>query len=502
MDLAVMGPLTEYSLASREAFLAGDHTTVCAIRWTGFDDEERTVAYPEGITLADYADPAVPVRPARLRGERRHGQLVPGLRRSARFAAGAVVPGHPDRRGGVDRHGEPRRPLGAGLHRARRGLRRSRRTGVPGAARGRLGGLVEHLHRQLRLGRLRRHGRSRTPATTSPATSTHPTTRTSSSATRSAARPSSRPDDRPARRRVPGQPRPPVRHRLPHARHRRRRRGRAAGCLAALAGHRPGCRARARRIPLDDRHAPLPHRARLGARAPRGVRRARGCPSRSSPVAIGRRPATRGACRARRVALARRAAAARAALARRTCRLRAARGVRLPVPAGRGGARDLGGERPPARESRTAAPRPRARRGRVAARSTTGCSARSSPQHSPAISRHSRRCSPSDVQSVSDGGGVVSAARRIVGGRDKVAPLILGLAGEVRRGHHLGTGRGERRGRRCSASPTARRACCSRSMSRPTACAASSWCSTRTSWARSRRSRRLSHPEDLRSRSW
>jgi RNA polymerase sigma-70 factor (ECF subfamily) len=33
----------------------------------------------------------------------------------------------------------------------------------------------------------------------------------------------------------------------------------------------------------------------------------------------------------------------------------------------------------------------------------------------------------SDVQSVSDGGGVVSAARRVVGGREKVAPLILGL---------------------------------------------------------------------------
>ena len=32
-----------------------------------------------------------------------------------------------------------------------------------------------------------------------------------------------------------------------------------------------------------------------------------------------------------------------------------------------------------------------------------------------------------DVQTVSDGGGVVSAARRVVGGRDKVAPLILGL---------------------------------------------------------------------------
>ena len=33
-----------------------------------------------------------------------------------------------------------------------------------------------------------------------------------------------------------------------------------------------------------------------------------------------------------------------------------------------------------------------------------------------------------DVQSVSDGGGVVSAARRVVGGRHKVAPFILGIA--------------------------------------------------------------------------
>ena len=60
MDLAAMGPLTEFSLADRETFLAGDRTTVCAIRWTGFDGEERTVAYPEGITVADYADPAFP----------------------------------------------------------------------------------------------------------------------------------------------------------------------------------------------------------------------------------------------------------------------------------------------------------------------------------------------------------------------------------------------------------------------------------------------------------
>jgi RNA polymerase sigma-70 factor (ECF subfamily) len=32
-----------------------------------------------------------------------------------------------------------------------------------------------------------------------------------------------------------------------------------------------------------------------------------------------------------------------------------------------------------------------------------------------------------DVQSVSDGGGVVSAARRIVGGRDKVVPFVRGI---------------------------------------------------------------------------
>jgi hypothetical protein len=60
MDLAAMGPLTEFSLADRETFLAGDHTTVCAIRWTDFDGNEIAAAYPEGLTVADYADPAFP----------------------------------------------------------------------------------------------------------------------------------------------------------------------------------------------------------------------------------------------------------------------------------------------------------------------------------------------------------------------------------------------------------------------------------------------------------
>ncbi len=60
MDLTVMGPLTDFSLASRDAFVAGDHTTVCVMRWTDFDDVERTVAYPDGFGLADYADAAFP----------------------------------------------------------------------------------------------------------------------------------------------------------------------------------------------------------------------------------------------------------------------------------------------------------------------------------------------------------------------------------------------------------------------------------------------------------
>lgn len=60
MDLTVMGPLTDFSLADREAFVAGDHTTVCAVRWTDFAGDERTVAYPDGVGLADYADPAFP----------------------------------------------------------------------------------------------------------------------------------------------------------------------------------------------------------------------------------------------------------------------------------------------------------------------------------------------------------------------------------------------------------------------------------------------------------
>ena len=60
MDLMVMGPLTEFSLADRDTFVAGDHTTVCVVRWTDFSDVERTVAYPDGIGVADYADPAFP----------------------------------------------------------------------------------------------------------------------------------------------------------------------------------------------------------------------------------------------------------------------------------------------------------------------------------------------------------------------------------------------------------------------------------------------------------
>jgi hypothetical protein len=60
MDLTVLGPLLDYSLNDRDSFIAGDHTTICVTSWTGFDDEERSVAYPEGIGLEDYASPDFP----------------------------------------------------------------------------------------------------------------------------------------------------------------------------------------------------------------------------------------------------------------------------------------------------------------------------------------------------------------------------------------------------------------------------------------------------------
>ncbi len=60
MDLTAMGPLTDFSIADRDSFVAGDHTTVCVVRWTDFADVERTVAYPDGIGFADYANAAFP----------------------------------------------------------------------------------------------------------------------------------------------------------------------------------------------------------------------------------------------------------------------------------------------------------------------------------------------------------------------------------------------------------------------------------------------------------
>ena len=60
MDLAVLGPIVDFSIAGRDAFVAGDHTTICVASWTDFDDEERTVAYPEGIGLEDYATAEFP----------------------------------------------------------------------------------------------------------------------------------------------------------------------------------------------------------------------------------------------------------------------------------------------------------------------------------------------------------------------------------------------------------------------------------------------------------
>lgn len=60
LDLYPSGPIGDRFLADRDAFIAGDHATLCVVRWLDVEDAERTVAYPEGIGFADHADPAFP----------------------------------------------------------------------------------------------------------------------------------------------------------------------------------------------------------------------------------------------------------------------------------------------------------------------------------------------------------------------------------------------------------------------------------------------------------
>lgn len=54
LDAVPPGPwLRDASLPAREAFIAGDHTTLCSVTWTDQDDRDRAVAYPEGVTVLD-----------------------------------------------------------------------------------------------------------------------------------------------------------------------------------------------------------------------------------------------------------------------------------------------------------------------------------------------------------------------------------------------------------------------------------------------------------------
>ena len=54
LDAFVAGPWErDASLPSREAFIAGDHTTVCSFTWVDLDQQARTVAYPTGVTGLD-----------------------------------------------------------------------------------------------------------------------------------------------------------------------------------------------------------------------------------------------------------------------------------------------------------------------------------------------------------------------------------------------------------------------------------------------------------------
>ncbi len=124
---------------------------------------------------------------------------------------------------------------------------------------------------------------------------------------------------------------------------------------------------------------------------------------------------------------ARRAAAARAPQPDRARRLRAPRGVRLPVPPGRRGAGDLGGERPAARKPRQAAPRRGARRRRRAPAERERLLAAFMAAAEAGDVGALEDLLAADAMSVSDGGGKVLAARKEVHGRERVAQFVLGV---------------------------------------------------------------------------
>ena len=212
----------------------------------------------------------------------------------------------------------------------------------------------------------------------------------------------------PGHRGVRRPPQPAVHRRLRDARLGRRRRGRAAGDLAAVGGRRPRHGARPARLPGPDHH-PAGAEPAAHARPAQGVLR-RLLAARAAAHRAGR---GRGR-RARRQRLDGDAAGAGDALADRAGRVRAARGVRPGLRRDRRGRRQEPGRGPPDR-----APRPRARRrapparGRSPRRDPARARVRSSARSRPATCKACSTCSPP----TSSSSATVAASRRRCCGR-------------------------------------------------------------------------------------
>ena len=231
-------------------------------------------------------------------------------------------------------------------------------------------------------------------------------------------------------------PRPPAARRLPDHRVARRRRGRRAGSLAALAHPR---RRRSRRARLADhrRRARLPGPGCVPRPCGASATSARGCPSRSSPrrTTTARSPRS---CATSRCAWPRwlywsgsPRPAGRAGVARR------------PGPAVRRDRGRVGLQRGRGAPARRAGPADR-RRARAAAPHACGSGGRPGPVRRRDGPRRPRRagrpcCTRTRCWSTTAAAGC-SAARREVVGADKVARLLLGLMARYGSDAMLGVG--------------------------------------------------------------
>ena len=192
--------------------------------------------------------------------------------------------------------------------------------------------------------------------------------------------------------------------------------------------HREGGRRRAEGVPDHGRDAARDRPPALGARAARGLRRRRGCPSRSCAA-----PGPTSSVERRRDALARVPRAAGAAHAGRARRLRAARAVRLRARRDRRDRRQERAELPPDPARARAATSTRG--GRASSRRASAarrCWRASSPRCGWATSTGSSGCSPPTPSTTP-----TAAARRArrccrSTARDKVARLWAALG--TRRG--------------------------------------------------------------------